>query len=89
MMDPILRTNADLSATEAIVDAVSAHSAGCNGCRKTGRQIMVSFTVNNDPRHNGEITFYDMMLTEQQARQLVVDIERRLVQNVDDSGALQ
>ena len=65
-----MKTNADLSPTEAIVDRVSLH-VGTIGPEKVGRPIMLSGMVDSDPRHGGEPVFFDLFLTVEQAELLL------------------
>lgn len=63
-------TNASLSPTEAIIDAISIHDHHCYGCLKTGTDFMISALVSNDRRRDGNSTIYDLFLTRAQVEAL-------------------
>ena len=61
-------TNATLNPTAAIVDSIDAYGSGCVGCKRTGADVMVSGLVREDPRRDGNPSFYDLFLTTEQAQ---------------------
>lgn len=66
----IPETNATLNPTSAIIDDIHAFGSSCVGCQKTGADIMIAGQVREDPRRDGNPTFYDLFLTTEQARLL-------------------
>lgn len=73
-----VETNASLSLTEVIPDAIDVKT-GVWGCERTGTDIMVTGTVQSDPRQKGEPPFYDLFLSRELAREL----HRRLGEEID------
>lgn len=73
-----LLTNAALSASDAIVDGIQAYGPSCFGCLSTGAFCMVSGMVTNDPRMDGNPTFYDLFCTREQAEMLLKDLQKIL-----------
>jgi len=68
-------TNEHLMSNEAIPDHIIVYGSNVHGCVKTERQVMITFTVKQDPRQQGRASFYDMFLTTEQAAKLVEDLK--------------
>lgn len=64
----IPETNATLNQTAAIIDDIHAFGSSCVGCQKTGADIMIAGQVREDPRRDGNPSFYDLFLTTEQAQ---------------------
>jgi hypothetical protein len=67
-------TNKDLSPNEAIIDRITIDNSRCAGCQKTGTDFMLTSIVGEDPRRNGNATFYDLFLSRAQVETLHAQI---------------
>lgn len=69
----MIKTNADLIPTEAIIDNIFLN-VGTIGLEKVGRPIMLTGLVERDPRNNGNASFYDLFLTVEHAESLLSEL---------------
>lgn len=69
---------------DAIVNSLNVHNKGCNGCKRHERDIMVTFTTDPPAGSANKMEFNDFFLTNEQAKDLVTQIQKALLQNIDE-----
>jgi hypothetical protein len=65
------------SVMEHVARTIRAYNGNCMGCKRTKRDIMISYNGESDD----ETVIHDIFLTTQQAVELVKEIQARLAQN--------
>ncbi len=68
----------DLSETESIATSIRAYDKECIGCQRHSRDIMISYTKENDAKRS---QVYDLFLTQGQAKMLYEELGRQIAEN--------
>jgi hypothetical protein len=82
---PKLMTNADLQPKEGmprdvemIADYVAVFGSACNGCQKTGTDVMLVGTVRSDPRREDDSSYVTLFLSKKEAKELYQKLRKVL-----------